>query len=528
MATINWPEGKESAASFTFDVDAESAWLAMDPANAARPGVLSQAIYGPRVGVPLLLEVLAKHDVKGSFFIPGVNVELYPETVQSIIEAGHELGLHGYTHTPPARLSREEESDELDKAYDLLTGAGATVTGYRSPSWDVSPHTLDLLEAKGLVYASQFMDDFRPYRHPGRRLVELPVQWILDDWPHFAWYAGDSARTIRSTVEVEVIWKEEFDGMRDSRRELHPDDASAGERPPLTRRATRPDDRVRRVARRRLDHHLCRDRGACGRTAPTRGSSVSANGARRALVTGAARGLGEGVVGRLARDGWSVLLFDQSADVTETAARIASEQGLPEGRLLALTGSVADEEAVDAAVGTAVERFGGLELVVANAGVGGAEVDLIDLEPAEFDRIVSVNLRGVYLTSRAGGRVLREARTRLDRHDQLHLRLGGLPACGRLFSDEGGRHRPDSFPLARACAVRGARTASRPATWRPRCSGRGCAREQRMQESPSKRKSRESASSCRSAATGQATRSGPPSRSSRRTTLPTSPAPRSA
>jgi NAD(P)-dependent dehydrogenase (short-subunit alcohol dehydrogenase family) len=138
---------------------------------------------------------------------------------------------------------------------------------------------------------------------------------------------------------------------------------------------------------------------------------VSAGGARRALVTGAARGLGEGVAERLARDGWSVLLFDQRPDVTETAARIASEQGLPEGRLLAFAGSVSDEEAVDAAVGAAVERFGGLELVVANAGVGGAEVDLIDLEPAEFDRVVSVNLRGVYLTCRAGGRVLREART---------------------------------------------------------------------------------------------------------------------
>jgi peptidoglycan/xylan/chitin deacetylase (PgdA/CDA1 family) len=213
---MRWPDGKQAAASFTFDVDAESPWLAMDPENKNRPGVLSQAIYGPKVGVPLILEVLAKHGLRGSFFIPGVNVELYPETVESIVTGGHELGLHGYTHTPPAQLSRDEEADELDKAFDLLTGAGGHVTGYRSPSWDVSPHTLDLLEAKGLTYASQFMDDFRPYRHRDRRLIELPVQWILDDWPHFAWYAGDSARTIRSTAEVEAIWGEEFDGIREN------------------------------------------------------------------------------------------------------------------------------------------------------------------------------------------------------------------------------------------------------------------------------------------------------------------------
>ena len=210
---IEWPEGMSAAASFTFDVDAESLLLATDPANAQRPGALSQAIYGPRVGVPLLLEVLARHGVRGSFFIPGVNVELYPQTVEAIVEAGHEIGIHGYTHTSPARLTREAESEELDKAFQLLTRAGGSVTGYRSPSWDVSAHTLDLLEAKGLAYSSQFMDDFRPYRHRGRRLIELPVQWILDDWPHFA-YAGDSARTIRSTAEVETIWKEEFDGIR--------------------------------------------------------------------------------------------------------------------------------------------------------------------------------------------------------------------------------------------------------------------------------------------------------------------------
>jgi peptidoglycan-N-acetylglucosamine deacetylase len=210
--SLEWPEGTRSAASFTFDIDAESGLLAADPSNAQRPGVLSQARYGPRVGVPLLLDLLAQREVKGTFFIPGVVVEWYPETVQQIIEGGHEVALHGYTHTPPARLPREQEEEELEKAYELLTGAGGTVTGYRSPSWDVSPHTLDLLEAKGLIYTSQFMDDFRPYRHRDRRLVELPVQWILDDWPHFAFSSGSTGR-ICSAADVEVLWKEEFDGI---------------------------------------------------------------------------------------------------------------------------------------------------------------------------------------------------------------------------------------------------------------------------------------------------------------------------
>jgi len=210
---VEWPAGKNAAASFTFDVDGESAFLVMDPSSAQRPGFLSQAQYGPRVGVPLILEVLAKHGVKGSFFVPGVVVEWYPEAVEQIVAAGHELALHGYTHTPPAQLpSREAEAEELDKAYDLLTGAGGSVSGYRSPSGDVSAHTLDLLEEKGLAYTSQFMDDFRPYRHAKRRLVELPVQWILDDWPQFACYGADTGR-IRTTAEVEELWKEEFDGM---------------------------------------------------------------------------------------------------------------------------------------------------------------------------------------------------------------------------------------------------------------------------------------------------------------------------
>lgn len=213
---MKWPDGRRAAAAFTFDVDAEAVWIGFDKANANRPGVLSQGLYGPKVGVALILDVLRSHGVKASFFVPGINVERHREVLELIAAGGHEIAVHGYTHTAPALLSREEEGRELDRAYDNVASLGKPPLGYRSPSWDVSDSTLDLLEAKGILYASNFMDDLRPYRHPGRRLVELPIQWILDDWPHFE-YSGagiDSVKTIRSTHEVEEIWIEEFEGIR--------------------------------------------------------------------------------------------------------------------------------------------------------------------------------------------------------------------------------------------------------------------------------------------------------------------------
>lgn len=212
--TFPWPDGHTSAAAFTFDLDAEAVWESEDPANAGRPGVLSQGTYGPKVAVPLILELLARHGVTATFFVPGINVERHRAVVERVHAAGHELAVHGYTHTSPTALTPDQEAAELDRALELLRGVGADVTGYRSPSWDVSPVTLDLLEARGLRYASQFMDDLVPYRHAGRRVLELPVQWILDDAPHF-WFSGaDWTKTIRSVGEVEPIWTEEFDGYR--------------------------------------------------------------------------------------------------------------------------------------------------------------------------------------------------------------------------------------------------------------------------------------------------------------------------
>jgi NAD(P)-dependent dehydrogenase (short-subunit alcohol dehydrogenase family) len=139
------------------------------------------------------------------------------------------------------------------------------------------------------------------------------------------------------------------------------------------------------------------------------GFPVSSSSAGTALITGAARGLGAGIARRLGNDGWSVLLVDRSDKVHETTLELARELELPEGRLISCLADVSKEDQIEDAVAEATTRFGSLELAVANAGIGGVEVDLIDLEPSDFDDIIAVNLRGTYLTCRAAGRVMRKA-----------------------------------------------------------------------------------------------------------------------
>ena len=207
-----WRRGSRSAFALTFDLDAEEVWIGADPANAGRPGVLSQGAYGPKVAVPLLLDLLDRLQLPATFFVPGRVAERYPDRVRQIVAAGHELAHHGYTHTHPGRMSPEQEAAEFAHALGVLAAFGADVVGYRSPAWDLSPATMDILVSHGLTYASNLMDDIRPYRHPGG-LVELPVQWILDDAPHF-WFAGaDWTKTIRSAREVLEIWQEEATGI---------------------------------------------------------------------------------------------------------------------------------------------------------------------------------------------------------------------------------------------------------------------------------------------------------------------------
>lgn len=212
---MQWPNDKAAAFATTFDFDAEEVWIAEDPGNRNRPGVLSQGAYGAKVGVSLVLDLLDSLSWPATFFVPGLVAERHGEEVKMILDAGHEIGLHGHSHCSPAALSQAEEQKELLTSMTALRRIGAESVGYRSPSWDFSPHTLDILDRAGVLYSSNLMDDIRPYRHPGRRVIELPVHWSLDDAPHF-WFDGktDWHKKISTPSEVREIWQAEFEGIR--------------------------------------------------------------------------------------------------------------------------------------------------------------------------------------------------------------------------------------------------------------------------------------------------------------------------
>jgi peptidoglycan/xylan/chitin deacetylase (PgdA/CDA1 family) len=212
---MSWPDGKRAAVAFTFDFDAEEVWIGEDPANAERPGILSQGTYGAKVAVPLILDILKRNDVRATFFVPGRVAERHPDRVLEIVERGHELAHHGYTHRSPTSFDADEEETELLKGREVLQSFGVSVTGYRSPAWDFSPATLGLLEKHGFAYSSNLMDDIRPYLHEGTSVVEVPVQWILDDAAHFWFDPSSWDKKISTVEEVRSIWTAELEGIRE-------------------------------------------------------------------------------------------------------------------------------------------------------------------------------------------------------------------------------------------------------------------------------------------------------------------------
>ncbi|OBB58477.1 polysaccharide deacetylase [Mycobacterium sp. 852013-51886_SCH5428379] len=223
MTELRWPDGKVAAAAFTFDVDAESAVLWGPPGNleavGARMSVMSHQAYGPLVGIPRILDLLERHQIPSTFFVPGHTADRYPDAIRSIVTAGHEIAHHGYLHEQPTALTLEEEIVVIDRGLAALADvAGVRPVGYRAPMWDLSWRTPGLLAERGFLYDSSLMDADHPYELavPGHDpLVEIPIQWALDDWEQYCFLPDISGSgLIESPRKARELWQLEFDGLR--------------------------------------------------------------------------------------------------------------------------------------------------------------------------------------------------------------------------------------------------------------------------------------------------------------------------
>jgi peptidoglycan-N-acetylglucosamine deacetylase len=204
-------------ACLTFDVDAEAPILAESGRYARNLGVMSHQAYGPLVGVPRILDLLREYSLPATFFVPGWTADRYPQTVEAILAAGHEVGHHSYAHFSPFEQDEEEERADFERALASLRAVGAEPVGFRCPSWEPGWRTPALVAEHGLQYDSSLMDSDKPYvlETGAGEIVELPVHWALDDWEQYAYIPDPPFRSaIESPQKVLDLWLSELDAMR--------------------------------------------------------------------------------------------------------------------------------------------------------------------------------------------------------------------------------------------------------------------------------------------------------------------------
>jgi peptidoglycan/xylan/chitin deacetylase (PgdA/CDA1 family) len=201
----------------TFDVDAEAGLAAKLDAHRDRLSTLSEREFSVRRGVPRILDLLGEHSLLATFYVPGATAERHPEEIRAIVDAGHEIGHHGHHHLASHTIDAAQQTSEIDDALAALGPfAGATI-GYRSPAWELTPHTAALLVARGFAYDSSLMGDDRPYwlTVGTERILELPIHWSLDDYVWFGW--GEAARPTAASAWLEAWTDELASAARDDR-----------------------------------------------------------------------------------------------------------------------------------------------------------------------------------------------------------------------------------------------------------------------------------------------------------------------
>ena len=222
--------GRDISVCLTFDFDAISLWVG--PRRTRSPNLIARGEFG-EVGAHRLVDLLAERDLPSTWFIPGHTIDTFPEVCARVAGAGHEVGYHGYCHEAPS--SQRDEGDEraiLEKAIDRIERlTGRAPVGHRLPGGNLGERWVGLLLEYGFAYDSSMAPtDYAPtYCRTGDvvrtdaaygfgqevDLVELPFDWILDDWPYFSNEAALHQEGLRSPNEVFDIWAAEFDYLRD-------------------------------------------------------------------------------------------------------------------------------------------------------------------------------------------------------------------------------------------------------------------------------------------------------------------------
>jgi len=237
-ASAREPAEKEILVAFGIDVDAVAGWIGSYGGENS-PDDISRGMFAGEVGSRRLLKLFKDHNITTTWFIPGHSIETFPDQMKAVAEAGHEVGIHGYSHENPVSMTPEQEAAVLDKSIELITQlTGKKPTGYVAPWWEFSSITPELLIERGIKYDHSLMhDDFHPYyvrkgdawtridyskpasawmkplvRGTETDLVEIPANWYLDDLPPMMFIkAAPNSHGFVNPRDIEQIWKDQFD-----------------------------------------------------------------------------------------------------------------------------------------------------------------------------------------------------------------------------------------------------------------------------------------------------------------------------
>jgi peptidoglycan/xylan/chitin deacetylase (PgdA/CDA1 family) len=229
---------KEILVGFGIDVDAVAGWLGSYGGDDS-PDDISRGLFAGEVGAPRLLKLFDRWGIKTTWFIPGHSAETFPKEMKAVADAGHEIGIHGYSHENPIAMTPEQEEEVLDKCISLIEDlSGRRPTGYVAPWWEFSNVTNELLLKKGIKYDHSLMhNDFTPYyvrvgdtwtkidyagnpsdwmrpleRGEETDLIEIPANWYLDDLPPMMFIKkSPNSHGFVNPRHLEEMWRDQFD-----------------------------------------------------------------------------------------------------------------------------------------------------------------------------------------------------------------------------------------------------------------------------------------------------------------------------